>query len=176
MTDARQLELFGAGKPYGKPALLPPLVRFVVSGLWVAAVFWGSGFVYALFPGRNLLPGLLFRLIACLLTGAGFIFFLRVLDYNELPLLLALGLPWDGRGGRQWISGNCPGRAADHGRRAVHRLVRFAALSTPPYAARFCARRRRGAAAAVWSRCRKSSLFAAIRSRSSPKPWGHSGR
>jgi membrane protease YdiL (CAAX protease family) len=105
MSDARQLEMFEAGKHYRAPTLLPPLVRFMVSGVWVAAVFWGSGFVYALFPGRNLLPGLLFRLVACVLTGGGFIFFIRVLDYNSLPLPLALGLPCDRIAGRQWGTG-----------------------------------------------------------------------
>lgn len=105
MSDAGQVELFEAGKPYRAPTLLPPLVRFVVSAVWVAGVFWGSGFVYALFPGHNLLPGLLFRLIACVLTGGGFVFFLRVLDYNTLPLPVALGLPLDGVAGRQWGAG-----------------------------------------------------------------------
>ncbi len=105
MSDVRQLELFGAGKHSGAPTLLPPLVRFMVAAMWVAAVFWGSGFVYAFFPEHNLLPGLLFRLIACVLTGGGFVFFLRVLDNNPLPLPLALGLPLDRTAGRQWGSG-----------------------------------------------------------------------
>ncbi len=105
MNDARQLELFGVGSPYRAPTLLPPLVRFIVAALWVAAVFWGSGFVYALFPGHDLLPGLLFRLIACVMTGGGFVFFLRVLDCNPLPLPVALGLPLDRTAVRQWGSG-----------------------------------------------------------------------
>ncbi len=105
MTDAHQLDLFGAGKHYPAPKLLPPLVRFIVAAVWVAAVFWGSGFVYALFPHRNLLPGLLFRLVACVLTGGGFVFFIRVLDYNPLPLPWALGLPCDRIAVRQWGSG-----------------------------------------------------------------------
>ncbi len=105
MSDARQLELFGAGKQYRAPTLLPPLVRFVVAAVWVSVVFWGSGFVFALFPERNLLPGLLFRLTACVLTGAGFFFFLRVLDNDPLPLWEALGLPCDRTAGRQWVGG-----------------------------------------------------------------------
>jgi membrane protease YdiL (CAAX protease family) len=105
MTDASQFEMFGAGKPYRAPTLLPPLVRFMVAAVWVALVFWGSGFVFALFPGRNLLPGLLFRLIACVLTGGGFIFFLRVLDYDQLPLPVALGLPLDRTAGLQLCTG-----------------------------------------------------------------------
>lgn len=105
MTDVGQLELFGAGRPYRAPTLLPPLVRFIVAAVWVAAVFWGSGFVYAFFPEHNLLPGLLFRLIACVLTGGGFVFFLRVLDCNPLPLPLALGLPLDATAVRQWGRG-----------------------------------------------------------------------
>ncbi len=105
MTDARQVELFGAGKPYRAPTPLPPLVRFVVAAMWVAAVFWGSGFVYAFFPEHNLLPGLLFRLIACVLTVGGFAFFLLVLDSNWLPLPEALGLPLDRTATRQWGSG-----------------------------------------------------------------------
>jgi len=95
MTDVRQLDSFEAGKPYRAPSLLPPLVRFALAAVWVAAVFWGSGFVYALFPGRNLVPGVLFRLVACVLTGAGFVFFLRVLDCDQRPLDAALGLPFD---------------------------------------------------------------------------------
>jgi hypothetical protein len=80
-------------------------VRFLVAALWSAGVFWGSGFVYAIFPQRNLVPGLLFRLIACVLTAAGFAFFVRVLDYNHLPLPAALGLPFDPIASRQLASG-----------------------------------------------------------------------
>ncbi len=83
MSEGRPFEPFGAGKPYETPTRLPPLVRFLIAALWTAGVFWGSGFVYAIFPERNLVPGLLFRLIACVLTAAGFAFFLRVLDYNH---------------------------------------------------------------------------------------------
>ena len=95
----------GAGKPYPTPTLLPPLVRFMVAACWVVAVFWGSDFVFLFFPGHNLLPGLLFRLIACALTAAGFVFFLRVLDYNPHPLPVALGLPFDRVASRQWSTG-----------------------------------------------------------------------
>jgi membrane protease YdiL (CAAX protease family) len=105
MSDASQVEIFEAGKPHRTPTLLPPLVRFVIAAIWVAAVFWGSGFVYAFFPGHNLLPGLLFRVVACVLTGGGFVFFLRVLDYNTRPVPVALGLPLDGTAVRQWGAG-----------------------------------------------------------------------
>jgi len=94
-----------AGNAYSAPALLPPFVRFAIAAVWCALVFWGSGFVYAIFPERNLLPGLLFRLVACALTAAGFAFFLRVLDCNYTPLSVALGLPFDLTAGRQWIVG-----------------------------------------------------------------------
>jgi uncharacterized protein len=105
MIEASQFEPSGAGEPYLAPTLLPPLVRFAVAAVWTAGVFWGSGFVYALFPQRDLVPGLLFRLIACALTAAGFAFFLRVLDYNNSPLPAALGLPFDCSAGRQWSTG-----------------------------------------------------------------------
>ena len=105
MSDARQLELFHPGKPYHPPPTLPPILRFMVAAIWVVAVFWGSDFVFALFPGRNLLPGLLFRLIHCVLTAAGFVFFLRVFDYNSQPLPVALGLPCDRTALRQWSTG-----------------------------------------------------------------------
>jgi membrane protease YdiL (CAAX protease family) len=105
MIDDQQFEPLGAGKPYRMPTPLPPFVRFMVAAVWTIAVFWGSGFVYALFPERNLIPGLLFRLIACVLTAAGFTFFLRILDYNQLPLPAALGLPCDLTAGRQFTSG-----------------------------------------------------------------------
>lgn len=87
---------------YPAPAPLPAFVRFLIAAVWTAAVFWASGFVYALFPEHNLLPGVLFRLVGCLLTGAGFVFFLRVLDGNFAPASLALGLPLDLTAARQW--------------------------------------------------------------------------
>ena len=87
------------------PPLLPPLVRFFVAAFWAVLVFWGSGFVYLFFPHRNLVPGLLFRLVACGLTAAGFAFFLRVLDFNSAPLAPALGLPLDAVAGRQFAAG-----------------------------------------------------------------------
>jgi len=92
-------------KPYPAPALLPPFVRFVIAAIWSVLVFWGSGFAYAFFPGRNLIPGLIFRLVACTLTAAGFAFFLRVLDYNFAPVQVALGLPLDRTACRQWAVG-----------------------------------------------------------------------
>ena len=57
------------------------------------------------FLGAILIPGVLFRLVACVLTGAGFVFFLRVLDCNPSPLDVALGLPFNRTGGRQWGTG-----------------------------------------------------------------------
>jgi uncharacterized protein len=105
MIEADQFGTHGVGNTYPAPTLLPPLVRFMVAAVWSAGVFWGSGFVYAIFPERNLLPGLLFRLLACLLTAAGFVFFLRVLDCNFAPLPVALGLPLDFTASRQWATG-----------------------------------------------------------------------
>jgi hypothetical protein len=105
MIEAHEFEHSSAGNSYPAPTLLPPLVRFMVAAVWTVAVFWGSGLVYGFFPGRNLLPDLLFRLIACVLTLAGFAFFLRVLDYNPAPLPDALGLPFDLMAGRQWAAG-----------------------------------------------------------------------
>lgn len=93
------------GRVYPAPAPLPPFVRFLIAAFWTAAVFWASGFVYAIFPERNLLPGVLFRLVGCLLTGAGFVFFLRVLDGNFAPSSVALGLPLDLTAARQWVVG-----------------------------------------------------------------------
>jgi membrane protease YdiL (CAAX protease family) len=105
MSEAHQIGQPGAGNTYPAPTLLPPLVRFMVAALWAAGVFWGSGFVYAIFPERDLLPGFLFRFIACILTAAGFAFFLRVLDYNLAPLPAVLGLPIDLTAARQWATG-----------------------------------------------------------------------
>jgi membrane protease YdiL (CAAX protease family) len=93
------------GREYPAPAPLPSFVRFLIAAFWSAAVFWGSGFVYLLFPERNLLPGVLFRLVGCVLTAAGFAFFLRVLDGNFAPPSVALGLPLDSTAGRQWVVG-----------------------------------------------------------------------
>jgi membrane protease YdiL (CAAX protease family) len=94
-----------AGDPYRSPVPIPALARFIVAALWTAGVFWASGFVYALFPGRDLIPGVLFRLIACLLTAGGFLFFLRVLDYNPSPWPRALALPLDRVAKRQFTTG-----------------------------------------------------------------------
>jgi uncharacterized protein len=105
MTATAQFKAGGAGDPYRMPAPIPALARFVVAALWTAGVFWASGFVYALFPGRNLLPGLLFRVIACVLTAGGFVFFLRVLDYNGSPMAVALALPLDRTAGRNFATG-----------------------------------------------------------------------
>jgi membrane protease YdiL (CAAX protease family) len=77
----------------------------MAAAVWTATVYWGSGFVYAIFPQRNLIPGLLFRLVACILTAAGFAFFLRVLDFNPYPLPVALGLPLDRTATRQFSTG-----------------------------------------------------------------------
>jgi hypothetical protein len=104
MIDAPQFDPMRAGRPYGAPTL-PPLVRFMVAAIWTAGVFWGCGLVYALFPESDLLPGLLFRFIACVLTAAGYAFFLRVLDYNLAPFPVALGLPLDLTACRQWAVG-----------------------------------------------------------------------
>ncbi len=84
-------------------------MRFLIAALWTSVVFWGSGFVYMFFPERNLLPGLIFRLIACILTMAGFVFFLRVLDGNVAPLPVALGLPLDSTACRQCVVGTILG-------------------------------------------------------------------
>jgi membrane protease YdiL (CAAX protease family) len=105
MMEADQFEQSGARMSYPAPTPLPSFVRFMVAAVWTVAVFWGSGFVYGFFPDRNLLPGLLFRLVACTLTAAGFAFFLRVLDYNWSPLPIALGLPMDLTASRQWVTG-----------------------------------------------------------------------
>lgn len=105
MTQPPPSDPTHAANPYSSPLFLPPLVRFLIAAVWAAAVFWGSGFVYAIFPERNLIPGLLFRLIACIVTGAGFALFLRALDGNPLPLPVALGLPLDRTATRQFGTG-----------------------------------------------------------------------
>ncbi len=94
-----------AGDPYRMPVPLPSWVRFLIAMLWSAGVFWASGFVYRLFPGYNLLPDVLFRVVACLLTAGGFLFFLRVLDSNPSPWPRALALPLDRIGKRQFNTG-----------------------------------------------------------------------
>jgi uncharacterized protein len=87
------------------PAVLPPFLRFIIAALWTYGVFWASGFVYALFPKHYLIPDLLYRVVACILTAGGFAVCLRVLDYNLFPLPQALALPLDGTAARQWITG-----------------------------------------------------------------------
>ncbi len=103
MFNAPQFESLPPGDPY-RP-LLPPLVRFVIAAIWAFGVFWGCGFVYALFPNRYLLPDIFFSIITCTLTAAGFAVFLRVLDYNPHPLPVALALPLDRIALRQWTTG-----------------------------------------------------------------------
>jgi membrane protease YdiL (CAAX protease family) len=93
------------GRDYPAPELLPSFVRFLIAALWTALVFWGSGFVYLFFPGHDLIPGVLFRIVGCVLTAAGFAFFVRVLDYNFAPPSIALGLPLDRIAARQWMVG-----------------------------------------------------------------------
>lgn len=88
---------------------LPALVRFIISALWCLAAFWLASFVYAFFPHRALVPGLLYRLLACLLVLAGFVFFLRVLDLNFRPLTAALSFPFDRTAGRQLSTGFAAG-------------------------------------------------------------------
>jgi membrane protease YdiL (CAAX protease family) len=91
--------------PYRAPVPIPALARFAIAALWTAGVFWASGYVYALLPGHELIPGLLARVVACVLTAAGFAFFLRVLDYNSKPLPAALALPVNQTAGRQFGTG-----------------------------------------------------------------------
>ena len=85
MTADAEFEAERRDDPYRAPVPIPALARFVIAALWTAGVFWASGYVYAFFPGHELIPGLLFRVVACVLTAAGFVFFLRVLDYNGQP-------------------------------------------------------------------------------------------
>jgi hypothetical protein len=87
------------------PRPLPAIFRFLIAALWTLGVFWASSFVYVLFPRHNLVPGVLFRVVACALTGAGYLLFLRALDGNFAPVSDALGLPLDFIAGRQWIVG-----------------------------------------------------------------------
>lgn len=91
--------------PPPAPVPIPAFVRFLIGTIWAAGVFWASGYVYVLFPGRDLVPGLLYRIVASVLTGAGFLFFLRVVDYNTSPWLRALGLPLDRVADRQFFTG-----------------------------------------------------------------------
>jgi membrane protease YdiL (CAAX protease family) len=105
MTTEAQFGGGGEGELYRAPVPIPALARFVIAALWTAGVFWASGFVYALFPGRNLIPDLLFRVIACVLTAGGYVFLLRVLDYNHAPTAKALGLPGNWDAGENFASG-----------------------------------------------------------------------
>jgi len=93
------------GNTYGPPELIPAWVRFFIAGAWTVGVFWACGFVYPMFSGAGLAPDLLFRLLALILTASGFAFFLRVLDYDQRPLLAALGLPMDAASRRQLGAG-----------------------------------------------------------------------
>src|SRR6266536_548809 len=94
-----------AGGRYRRPAPIAALVRFILAMLWAAGVFWFSGFVYKLLPGHNLLPDVLYRIVAFSLTAAGFLFLLRVLDNNPSPWPRALALPVDRIGGRHFATG-----------------------------------------------------------------------
>jgi uncharacterized protein len=105
MTAEAQSEAGGGGDLYRAPVPIPALARFVIAALWTAGVFWASGFVYALFPGHNLIPDLLFRVVACVLTAGGYVVFLRVLDYNGSPVAVALALPLNGAARRQFSTG-----------------------------------------------------------------------
>ena len=105
MTMEAEFEAGSGRDPYRAPVPIPALARFVIAALWTAGVFWVCGYVYALFPGRNLVPNLLFHVIACGLTAGGFVFFLRVLDYNGKPVAVALALPMNRIAGRQFTTG-----------------------------------------------------------------------
>ena len=94
-----------AGGLYRRPSPLGAMVRFILAMLWAAGVFWASGFVYKLLPGHNLLPDVLYRIVAFSLTAAGFLFLLRVLDDNPSPWPRALALPFDTIGKRQFAAG-----------------------------------------------------------------------
>lgn len=86
-------------------ALVPAGVRFLIAGLWAFLVFRGSGIVYDLLPTHNLIPGVVYGILGCTLLGAGFFFFVRVLDGREMPPLLSISLPLDRTALRQWIAG-----------------------------------------------------------------------
>jgi CAAX protease family protein len=105
MTAGTEFEAGRGDDPYRAPVPIPAMARFVIAALWTAGVFWASGFVYTPFPGHELIPGLLFRVVACVLTVAGFTFFLRVLDYNGEPMDVALALPLNRMAGRQFRTG-----------------------------------------------------------------------
>jgi uncharacterized protein len=105
MNAGAQFAVGGVGDPYGCPPRIPALARFIIAALWTAGVFWASGFVYSIFPGHNLIPDVLFRVVASLLTAGGFVFFLRALDYNSAPVMVALALPLDGMAGWQFATG-----------------------------------------------------------------------
>ena len=110
MDEITQLGLGSAegaysGGFYRKPSSLAALARFILAMLWAAGVFWASGFVYKLLPGHNLLPDVLYRIVAFFLTAAGFLFLLRVLDDNPSPWPRALALPFDRVGKRQFVTG-----------------------------------------------------------------------
>jgi hypothetical protein len=105
MSAGAEFQPGRATNPYRAPLPIPALARFAIAALWTAGVFWASGFVYAFFPGHELIPGLLFRVVACALTAAGFAVFLRVLDYNVKPLSTALALPLNPAAGRQFGTG-----------------------------------------------------------------------
>lgn len=88
------------------PATTPPAwVRFLIAALWTFVVFRGSGFVFELMPRHNLLPGLLYRAISCALCAAGYLLLMRILDLNDAPVPIALGLPLDATALRQWVVG-----------------------------------------------------------------------
>src|ERR1700692_2788254 len=101
MNQGAPSDSSGAANPYPRPVPIPAFVRFLLAAFWTVGVYWACGFVYTLFPGHDLLPGVLYRIIACILTASGFLFFLRVLDYNPSPWPRALGLPLDTIGKRQ---------------------------------------------------------------------------
>ncbi len=110
MDEITQLGLGGgessyAGGLYRRPSPIGALARFILAMLWSAGVFWASGFVYKLLPGHNLLPDVLYRIVAFSLTAAGFLFLLRVLDNNPSPWPRALALPFDRIGERQFATG-----------------------------------------------------------------------
>ena len=110
MDESTQLGAPGAGGSYAgtfyrRPSSLVALAGFIVAMLWAAGVFWASGLVYKLFPGHNLLPDVLYRIVAFFLTAAGFLFLLRVLDDSPAPWPRALALPFDRTGKRQFATG-----------------------------------------------------------------------
>ena len=110
MDEINQLGLGSAGGSNAgghdrRPSSIGALARFILAMLWAAGVFWATGIVYKLLPGHNLLPDVLYRIVAFFLTALGFLFLLRVLDDNPSPWPWALGLPFDGTGKRQFATG-----------------------------------------------------------------------